>query len=245
MAQQPHMKEKQAVKEAFTELSSHYEETMDSELNTFWGWSYQKFIDQLVDRTEIIENQKILDIATGTLVIPHKILSKKTPGIHITGLDITESMLRQGKRKISPAEFNTSISLTCGDAMALPFSGQAFDLVVSGLASHHMNIPLMLSEMKRVLKPGGVLSIIDVAISPIWEHPIVRGAARIGAFIYFLIKENLTRARAEFDAPLHLRTPEGWQMELKTAGFASIQIVKLSSKYSWIPEPLSIKCVTQ
>ncbi|MCJ7715772.1 MAG: class I SAM-dependent methyltransferase [Anaerolineales bacterium] len=237
------MKEKQVVQEAFTELSSHYEETIDGELNTFWGWSYQNFIDQIINQTKILENQKILDIATGTSVIPRKIIKKKIPGIHITGLDITESMLRQGKQKVSPSEFNTTISLTCADAMALPFSGQAFDVVVSGLASHHMDIPLMLSEMKRVIKPGGMLSIIDVAISPIWEHPVVRGAARIGAFIYFLIKENLTRARAEFDAPINVRTPEGWQTELETAGFQSIKITKLSSKYRWIPAPLTIQSI--
>ena len=238
------MQEKQVIQETFTELSSHYEETIDRELNNFWGWSYQKFIDQLIDRTEIQENQKILDIATGTSVIPRKIIIKKTPGIHITGLDITESMLRIGKQKISASELNSSISLTCGDAMALPFTGQAFDVVVSGLASHHMNIPLMLSEMKRVIKPGGMLSIIDVAISPIWENPVVRGAARIGAFLYFLFKENPTRARAEFDAPINVRTPEGWQTELETAGFQLIKITKLPSKNSWMPEPLAIQSIS-
>ena len=235
------MKEKQAVQEAFTELSSHYEETVDGELNTFWGWSYQSFVDQLVDRTEILENQKILDIATGTLIIPRKILKKKIPGIHITGLDFTESMLRQGKRKIPTSDFNTTISLTCADAMAIPFTGQAFDVVVSGLASHHMDIPLMLSEMRRVLKPGGLLSVIDVGTSPFWELPVIRFLSRVFAFFYFLIKENSTRAWAEAAAVTNLRTPEGWLADLQTAGFNNIRIHKLESKYSWLPEPLSIQ----
>ncbi len=68
------MKEKQAIQEAFTELSSHYEEAVDGELNLFWGWSYHKFLEELVNQTTFQENQKILDIATGTLVIPRKIL---------------------------------------------------------------------------------------------------------------------------------------------------------------------------
>ncbi len=236
------MKEKQVVQEAFTEFSSHYEETVDSELDTFWGWSYQSFVDQLVNRTEILENQKILDIATGTLVIPRKILKKKIPGVHITGLDFTESMLRQGKKKISGSDLTSSISLTCADAMAIPFPGQTFDVVVMGLASHHMNIPLMLSEMKRVLKPNGLLSIIDAGTSPLWELPVVKFLMRVVALIYFLIKENLSRARAEAGAVTNLRTPEGWQMELEAAGYQSIEIIKLSSKYRWIPEPLSIQC---
>ena len=235
------MKEKQVVQEAFKELSSHYEETVDSELNTFWGWSYQGFAEQLVDRTEILENQRILDIATGTLVIPRKILKKKIPGIHITGLDFTESMLRQGKKKLSSENITNTINLTCADAMALPFNDQSFDVVVSGLASHHMDIPLMLSEMKRMLTPGGLLSIIDVGTSPLWEHPVVQFIMRVGAFFYFLFKENLTRAWAEAGAVTNLRTPEGWQAELQGVGFEDINITKLSSKYSWMPEPLSIQ----
>jgi len=235
------MKEKQAIQEAFTELSSHYEEAVDSELNLFWGWSYHKFLEELVNQTTFQENQKILDIATGTLVIPRKILEQDLPGIQITGLDITESMLRQGKKKLIAEGIESDIDLTCADAMALPYSDGSFDVVVSGLASHHMNIPIMLSEMRRVLKPNAALSIIDVGMSPFWELPIVRGIARIAAFIYFLFKENFTRAWAEALAMSNLQTPEGWEEDLNKAGFTGIRIVKLSSKYKWIPEPLSIQ----
>ena len=235
------MKEKQAVQEAFTELSSHYEEAVDGELNLFWGWSYQKFLEELVRQTIIQENQKILDIATGTLVIPRKILEQKVPGIKITGLDITESMLRHGQKKLSTEGLQSAIDLTCADAMALPYADGAFDVVVSGLASHHMDIPLMLSEMKRVLKPGGLLSIIDVGTSPLWEKKLFKGAARVFAFFYFLIKENSSRAWAEAAAVSNLRTPEGWENDLSIVGFTTIRIKKLKSKYKWAPEPLSIQ----
>jgi len=236
------MKEKQAVQEAFTELSSHYEEAVDGELQAFWGWSYKDFVQELVKRTDIKQDQKILDIATGTSVIPRKILTKKIKGIHITGLDITESMLRQGKKKIGALGFNTSISLSCGDAMTLPFHGQSFDVVVSGLASHHMSIPLMLSEMKRILKPGGVISIIDVGSSPVWEKPIMKGFARAFAFLYFLLKETPTRAWMEAKSITNLRTPEGWERELSILELQGISITKLPSRYRFLPEPLSITC---
>lgn len=237
------MKEKQAIQEAFSELASHYEEAVDDELNTFWGWSYQRFLDELLKHTKFQENQKILDIATGTSVIPRKIMKLNIPGVYIIGQDITEKMLRQGKRKISPKHLDTSISLACSDAMALPFRPQAFDLVVSGLASHHMNIPLMLSEMKRVLKPGGVLSIIDVGTSPLWEFPIMKGIARIFAFLYFLVKENPIRAWAESSSITNLRTPEGWEQELSFLELCSISIIRLPSRYSILPKPLAITCI--
>ena len=238
------MKEKQLVHKAFTELAPRYEAVVDGELRTFWGWGYQDFVDQLIGRTEILENQKILDIATGTSVIPRKIIKQKIPGIQIAGLDITESMLRQGKKKISDLGINAPIGLICADAMKLPFVDNSFDVIVSGLASHHMDIPVMLSEMKRVLKPGGLLSLIDAGTSPFWELPIMRGLIRVMAFVYFILKENPARAWAEAADITNLRTPEGWQAELETAGFRSVEIVKLSSKYPWLPEPVAIQSIT-
>ncbi len=235
------MKEKKAIKETFIELSSHYEESIDWELNKFWGWSYRRFLDELVIRTPIKEGQIVLDIATGTSVIPRKLAAEISSGIHIVGLDLTESMLRQGKEEIYKEDKQALISLICGDAMALPFSEQSFDVVMSGLASHHMNISLMLSEKRRVLKPGGLLSFIDVGISPFWELPIIRGLTRVLVFIYFLLQKNPARAWAESVAISNTRTPEGWYKELKKAGFEDIKITKLSSKYRWVPEPLTIQ----
>jgi ubiquinone/menaquinone biosynthesis C-methylase UbiE len=236
------MNEKQLVQEIFTDLAPHYEEAVDSELNAFWGWSYHRFLDELIKRTNIKPNQRILDIATGTSVIPKKILDLEIPGIHIIGQDITESMLRHGKKNFSQEHLGKRISLTCNDAMALPFADSSFDLVVSGLASHHMVIPLMLAEIKRVLKPGGVLSIIDVGSSPIWEMWIFKGIARLIAFSYFIFKENLTRAWAEAASVTNLRTPEGWELELSSLKFHNISIKKIPSRWKFLPEPLSILC---
>jgi len=50
------MKEKQAIKKTFAEYSSHYEESMDGELNRFWGWSYQQFLEELVTGVGVISN---------------------------------------------------------------------------------------------------------------------------------------------------------------------------------------------
>jgi ubiquinone/menaquinone biosynthesis C-methylase UbiE len=235
------MKEKQAIQEAFTEMSPHYEEVVDGELSLFWGWSYENFLTELVRHTRIGENQKILDIATGTSVIPRKLMEQNIPGIEITGLDITESMLRQAHQKVAASGYQSDIHLVCGDAMVLPCADRSFDVVVSGLASHHMDIPLMLAEMRRVLKPGGLLSIIDVGTSPIWERKVFQGFARVIAFLFFLIRENSTRAWAEAAAVENLRTPDGWQNDLSRAGFKDVHIIKLKSKYRWAPEPLSIQ----
>jgi ubiquinone/menaquinone biosynthesis C-methylase UbiE len=234
------IKEKQAIQEAFDELSHRYEVVMDSELSSIWGWSYQKFLDELVSWTEFRENQQVLDIATGTAMIPRKVFKLGIPGLKIIGQDISEVMLNKGKQALIHENIDGKISLTCSDAMALPFRDQCFDVVVSGLSSHHMNIPIMLSEMNRILKTDGTLSLIDVGTSPLWETWIIKSIARVIGFFYFLFKENLHRAWAEAASVSNLRTPEGWHNELKEAGFNIIKIKKLKSKYKWIPEPLTI-----
>jgi ubiquinone/menaquinone biosynthesis C-methylase UbiE len=235
------MKEKQAVKEAFTELAPRYEKVLDNELKTFWGWSYEAYINQLVDRTEISEHQKILDIATGTAMIPRKIVQKNIPGIQITGLDFTESMLLHGKRELSSTLFPDIISLICGDAMALPFAPESFDVIVTGLASHHMNISLFLKEIKRTIKKNGRLSMIDVGVSPIWHMPVISGLSRVIAFVYFLFKENLTRALAEAASITNVLTAEEWQDILSEFGFQNIVIEEIPGRYKWMPNPYTIR----
>jgi hypothetical protein len=71
----------------------------------------------------------------------------------------------------------------------------------------------------------------------------MRGLIKVMAFVYFIIKENPTRAWAEAADVTNLRTPEGWRAELETAGFRSIEVNKLSSKYPWLPEPLAIQSI--
>ena len=163
------MEEQEVVVEAFTELASRYEKVVDSELNRFWGWSYIRFVNRLIGLTIISDGDLILDVATGTAVIPRRLVEAVKKNFHVIGLDITAAMLRRGKEQIEKAAADRDISLSCGDALVMPFGPGSFDLVMCGLATHHMNVPAMLSEMGRVLKPGGRLAMADAAGSPALE----------------------------------------------------------------------------
>ena len=107
-----------------------------------------------------------------------------------------------------------------------------------------MNIPLMLSEMKRVIKPGGVLSIIDVAIPLQFGNiPIVRGAARIGAFLYFCLRKTQPGPGLNLKSPITENTRRVGRRNSKQLDSNPLEIVKLPSKYPWIPEPLAIQSI--
>ena len=234
------MDEQEVVVEAFTELAPRYESVVDNELHKFWGWSYQGFIRFLLENTPIESGELVLDIATGTGVIPRAAI-KNSPNSKIVGVDITRAMLDHGKNKLGQDVFGKKVFLTTGDAMQMPFSSQSFDLVLCGLATHHMQVEQLAAEIYRILKPSGRFSLADVGGSKLWRNPIINFFIKILAYIYFLITENKDRASAEASAVSNVFTAENWQQILYSAGFNQVKITHLKSKKFWVPDPLLIQ----
>lgn len=237
------MNEKNLIIDTFEELSPRYEEVVDAELNLFWGWRYNEFVDTLLKMTTVREDDRVLDIATGTGVIPTKISTENGSVRSLHGLDITFGMLQRAQKKFVEKQVGREIRLSCASAMEMPYANRSFDLVFCGLATHHMSVPKLLSEMHRILEANGRIAVADVGSSPLWKIPGVRLLLRIGAFLYFYLRENPDRAWAEASAISNIRTKEEWHALLVDAGFEQISITKLKSKYRWIPDPLVLHAV--
>jgi len=237
------MNEKNIIIDTFEELSPRYEEVVDAELNLFWGWRYNEFVDTLLKMTTVREEDRVLDIATGTGVIPSKISTENGSVRSLHGLDITFGMLQRAQKKFLEKQVAREIRLSCASAMEMPYANRSFDLVFCGLATHHMSVPKLLSEMHRILEANGRIAVADVGSSPLWKIPGVRLLLRIGAFLYFYLRENPDRAWAEASAISNIRTKEEWHALLVDAGFEQISITKLKSKYRWIPDPLVLHAV--
>ncbi len=235
------MDQKKAVEEAFTDMAPRYEEVVDLELRRFWGWSYRDFVDQLIGLTDIEDHDVILDIATGTGVIPLHLAKIRNNGNRFVGLDITPAMLRQANTKIGNSQYKEKIRLTCASAMTMPFNDNSFHQITCGLATHHMDVPQLAAEMLRVLKPGGRVTIADVGAASTWKSPIIRFLIRIVAMIYFLPTEGFSRAWAEACAVSNMRTVEEWQAVMQDAGFQDVQVKKISARRSWAPSPIALK----
>jgi len=234
------MSERDRIIAAFSEMSPHYEAKVNNELNRFWGWSYEEFVDRLLKSVPIRSNDAILDVATGTSFIPIRLL-KITPDLkRIVGLDITLDMLLKGKQKISSLFNKGVIEMVCGNALAMPLDSASFNIVLCGLATHHMNVKDLLTEIHRLLKPDGKLAIADVGGAQSWKNPIVRFLIRMLAFAYFFFTENKSRAWVEASALANIRTAQEWQAVLLELGFDDIAVSELQSKKFWVPNPLII-----
>ena len=227
----------------FTELAPRYEEVVNGELNRFWGWSYTGFINQMFQLTTFPQTGRMLDLATGTGVIPITVATTGRCESRLHGLDITMSMLGGAKKKMTEGNLKDRIDLVCASAMEIPYASCSFDLVTCALATHHMEVRLLLAESWRILRDGGVLSIADVGGSNLWQLPVVKFLLRIASFVYFLFQENILRAWAEADAVANVRSKEEWVDLLIQAGYRDIKITKLKSKHRWVPEPLVIQAV--
>jgi ubiquinone/menaquinone biosynthesis C-methylase UbiE len=234
------MNNKDTIIKTFTELAPRYEEVVDSELTRFWGWSYQSFVGKLIEMSPIQEEDLVLDIATGTGVIPFNLLKLNLTSNRIHGLDITLSMLKQARQRFSENGNSQSIDLVCASAMEMPYSDESFNIVISGLAAHHMDVKKLITEAHRVLQRGGILTIADVGGSPLWRFPGVKGLVKIAAFLYYFLKEDASRAWAEASAVSNVLSLEEWFGILSVFDFSEYTVTRLTSKYSWIPEPVII-----
>jgi ubiquinone/menaquinone biosynthesis C-methylase UbiE len=235
------MEDKANIIDAFSEMAPKYEQVVDSELNRFWGWSYSGFINLLLASTPILQQDIILDVATGTGVIPYHLERAGHPHNQIHGLDITMSMLLRAKRRLAGQDSQVKQNLVCASAMNMPYANSGFTQVICGLATHHMDVKKLIDECLRVLRKGGKLTIADVGGSNIWKFPGVKLLVRVAAFIYFFLVENKSRAWAETSAVSNVLSKDEWNLVLLNSGFRNIVIQKLKSRYLWVPSPLLIK----
>ncbi len=108
-----------------------------------------------------IGNPEVLDIGCGTADLS---LAFARIG-RVVGCDFCHPMLRIGLEKVVRAGKEHAVNLLEGDALALPFADGSFDVVVSAFVLRNLaDIDKGLKEMRRVLRSGGVLGILDFSM---------------------------------------------------------------------------------
>ncbi len=108
---------------------------------------------RFVSTIDVRPKQKVLDVCAGTNAIGIGLLEKQ-PDLEVHAADRSAPMQEVGRTRAQRLGFNNIKSHIC-DVHRLPFPDNHFDVVTLQWATRHLRVIDVVSEIKRVLKPGG------------------------------------------------------------------------------------------
>ncbi len=144
------------IKKMFSDISIQYDllnDVLSFGRHRLWK---KKFVKDL----NIKNNDKHLDVATGTGDIAREIIKQYGDKVEVIGIDFSDSMII--KARLKKDAFIKNLNFEVGDATNLNFGDGTFNSVTISFGIR--NIPDLhkaIYEMSRVLKPGGVLAIME------------------------------------------------------------------------------------
>ncbi|QDW98783.1 demethylmenaquinone methyltransferase [Staphylococcus agnetis] len=182
---------KEQVHEVFQNISGKYDK-----LNNIISFEQHKvWRKKVMKEMNVQPGSTALDVCCGTADWTIALSKAVGPSGEVTGLDFSENMLKVGEAKTSHM---SNIRLVQGDAMALPFDDYSFDYVTIGFGLR--NIPdytKALSEMYRVLKPGGMVVCLETSqpTAPIFKQ----GYKLYFKFIMPLFGKIFAKSKQEYE----------------------------------------------
>jgi len=133
-----------------------------------------------LEMAAIRNGERVLEVAFGTGLNFIEIL-KRNPKGWVEGIDVSTKMLERTRKRISKLG-NKNYLLRLGDCRRLPFEDETFDVLMNQYLLDILPVedfvPL-LSEFKRVLKPGGRIVLVHMTKGEKWVNQIYEGIYRL------------------------------------------------------------------
>ncbi|MDT0677839.1 bifunctional demethylmenaquinone methyltransferase/2-methoxy-6-polyprenyl-1,4-benzoquinol methylase UbiE [Autumnicola musiva] len=153
------LNKKKQVEQMFDKISGNY----DGLNRVISLGTDEKWRRKVVAMVENHQPETVLDIATGTGDLAIKMVN--TGARKIVGLDLSEGMLAVGRKKIAKKNLEKKIEMVQGDSEALPFEDNSFDAITVAFGVRNFeNLNKGLSEIQRVLAPGGLFIVLETSV---------------------------------------------------------------------------------
>ncbi|MEY4487966.1 MAG: hypothetical protein RIQ79_474 [Verrucomicrobiota bacterium] len=185
---------------------------------------------RLVGEVKLCAPEDVLDLATGSGDVAFALAKILPPAARITGMDFCQPMLDEAIIKQSADSSGARIVFKQGDGLALPVADNTFDAVTVSFGLRNMaDRHRALTEMRRALRPGGHVHVLEFSQPYKWFRPIYyfylrRILPRIAGFI--------TGDRGAYD---YLNAsiesyPDHQEMsaELTRAGFKNVSVIRMT-----------------
>jgi ubiquinone/menaquinone biosynthesis C-methylase UbiE len=154
----PSPRTKQEAKVVYDRFSKFYDYTL--------GLLGRRYLEMALERLSVVEGERVLETGFGTGQCLKWISKHVGPAVKVYGIDISPGMIGKTKRRLDKEGLANRAELCCADATYLPFNDSTFDAVFMGFTLEIFDtpeIPRVLGQTKKVLKPGGRLGIVDMS----------------------------------------------------------------------------------
>jgi len=172
----------------------------------------------------------VLDLATGSGDVAFALADGLPTGTPITGMDFCQPMLDEAVKKRSDSPRWTQIEFRQGDGMALPLPDRCFDAVTISFGLRNMaDRHKALSEMRRVLRPGGRLFVLEFSQPYFWFRPFYYAYLK---FVLPVVAGVVTGDKSAYEylcGSIELFPDRaGISAEILRAGFSSVSAIPLT-----------------
>jgi demethylmenaquinone methyltransferase/2-methoxy-6-polyprenyl-1,4-benzoquinol methylase len=154
----PVLRTKAEAKQVYDRLSKSYDYTL--------GLLGRKYSKMALKRLSIVEGETVLEIGFGTGHCLKPITTAVGLAGRAYGIDISPKMIERAKKRLEKAGFADRVGVCCGDAASLPFDENAFDAVFMSFSLEVFDtpeIPVVLAQIRKALRPGGRLGIVAMS----------------------------------------------------------------------------------